>query len=194
MNKQRRDPKISTVSLIALWVCALAFSAGAGAQVLPGNPSFEVVRTNDVKNLASLVGCWTGKGPFGIAADVRYELGSEGTALVEFLHPEGNPTMYTIYYLDGEVPMAHHFCSYGSQIVMRAEPSEDPGVLNFTFHEATNLHDHNQNHMTYVRFNFKGQDNFDVEWGLQRDGKNEPQPFLFKRVTENCDIRDHTDW
>lgn len=164
------------------------------SQVLEGNPQFDETDDPKIAKFANLVGCWTGKGPFGIAADVQFELGSEGTALMEFMHPEKNPTMYTIYYLDKEVPMAHHFCSYGSQVRMRAEPVDDPNVLFFRFFDATNLDDHEQNHMTYVRYTFRDDDHFDVEWGLQRDGINEPQPFLFKRVVEGCNVRDHKDW
>jgi hypothetical protein len=165
------------------------------SQVLEGNPTFDEPPSDKIAKLASLVGCWTGKGPFGIAADVQFELGSEGTALVEFMHPEKNPTMYTVYYLDQEVPMAHHFCSYGSQIRMRAVPTEDPNVLLFRFLDSTNLdEEREQNHMTYIQYTFKDADHFDVEWGLQRDGENEPQPFLFKRVVEGCTVRDHKDW
>src|SRR5436853_4867377 len=118
-----------TVLLIAgvLWV----YSGTGRAQVCATCPSFTKTGSPSVRSLASLVGCWKGKGPNGLAAKVSYELGSDKTALLETMWIENNPTMYTIYYLDGSMAMAHHFCSYGNQLSMRANPAADPNELLF---------------------------------------------------------------
>ena len=137
-----------------LFVAALALLQGsARSQVCSTCPSFSSGSTLSIKKLASLVGCWVGKRePDGLAAKVSYQLGSEDTALLETIWIENNPTMFTIYYLDGDVAMAHHFCSYGNQLRMRAEPSLISSVLFLKFFDATNLKSSNDNHMTYIKF------------------------------------------
>jgi hypothetical protein len=106
-----------------LLVTALALlPVSADSQVCRTCPSFTKSIVPQINKLAQLAGCWVGKRePDGLAAKVCYELGSERTALLETIWIENNPTMYTIYYLDGDVGMAHHFCSYGNQLRMRAE-------------------------------------------------------------------------
>ena len=173
---------------------ALAFAAAlclvpalASAQVCRTCPSFSKNSSEPIKKLASLVGCWSGKrSPDGLGAKVSYEMGSEQTALLETIWIENNPTMYTIYYLDGDVGMAHHFCSYGNQLRMRAEPSTDPNVLFLKLFDATNLPSRAENHMTHVKFTFRDEDHFDVEWGLHHNGKDIPQPYVFRRVGDTC--------
>lgn len=159
------------------------------AQVCATCPSFAKPASIAVKNLASLVGCWEGKRSDGLAARLSYELGSDKTALLETIWIEKNPTMYTIYYLDGKTAMAHHFCSYGNQIRMRMQPSESSDVLLFEFSDATNLPNLDHNHMTYVKFTFLNQNRLDVQWGLHHNGKDLPQPYAFRRVAGTCSAR-----
>ncbi len=161
----------------------------AYAQVCAKCPSFPKSQSAATKKLSSLVGCWKGKGPNNFAAKIIYELGSDQTALLEKISVEKNPTMYTVYYLDGEAQMAHHFCSYGNQEMMRSELTSDPNTLLFKYVDGTNMIGHDPNHMTYVKFMFRDQDHFDVEWGLHHGGKDIPQPFTFRRVMEGCSTR-----
>lgn len=174
--------------LTPLFALALGLIPAAGhAQVCKTCPSFANASAPPIKKLASLAGCWVGKrSPDGLGAKVSYELGSEQTALLETIWIENNPTMYTIYYLDGDVGMAHHFCSYGNQLRMRAEPINDPNVLFLKLLDATNLPSRAENHMTHVKFTFRDEDHFDVEWGLHHNGKDIPQPYTFRRLPESC--------
>src|SRR5438045_6389363 len=91
--------KARTVSWLVL---LMSFTTNSGmAQVCANCPSFVKDPPTAVKNLASLAGCWVGKGPNGLGAKVSYELGSDKTAILETMWIEKNPTMYTMYYLDG---------------------------------------------------------------------------------------------
>lgn len=168
--------------LLATAVICLPLSASE-AQICRTCPSFTKSDSAPIKKLASLVGCWSGKrSPDGLAAKLSYELASEQTALLETIWIENNPTMYTMYYLDGDVGMAHHFCSYGNQLRMRAEPAAEQNVLFLRLFDATNLRSPNDDHMTHIKFAFHDEDHFDVEWGLHHNGKDIPQPYSFQRV------------
>jgi len=121
---------------------------------------------------------------------------SDGTALVEYLRPGANDTpQITVYYLDGETLMAHHFCYYGSQIRMKAEPASDPKLLVFKLQDATNLSaDQHENHMTYIKLSFPDPDHLEADWGQFDRGKELPSYFSLTRVSEGCKGTDLSTW
>lgn len=169
-------------------------ASSAHAQEFPGNPSFKA-NTPILKTLASLTGCWVGKNPWGEPSRISYDLSSDGTVIVEYLEQRGQVPMYSAIYIDGETPMIHHFCSYGSQIRFRAEPQTDPNVVRFAFLDATNIKSReHDDHMTDVIFYFRDQDHLDIEWGLHQHRKDLRQLFVFTRLTEGCDVRHSDVW
>jgi hypothetical protein len=180
--------------VLALLVTGGALAAAA-AQEFPGNPSFKNPTDPAVRNLASLAGCWVGKNPWGAPTRITYDLASDSTVLVEYIEQQGQVPMYSAYYLDGETPMVHHFCSYGSQIRMKAKPSADPKVVHFEFFDATNVksRDHDD-HMTYVKFTFSDPDHVGIEWGLHQNRKDKQDRFTLTRVTEGCETRRTVVW
>jgi hypothetical protein len=183
-----REPAMARIRAMLIFTAALLIvPVTASAQVCRTCPSFTKSTSSPIKKLASLVGCWVGKRePDGLGAKISYEMGSERTALLETIWIENNPTMYTMYYLDGDVGMAHHFCSYGNQLRMRAEVSDDPNVLFLKMIDATNLKSPDDNHMTHIKYTFRDEDHFDVEWGLHHNGRDIPQPYVFRRVGDSC--------
>lgn len=178
-------------SLLALFALG---GASAAAQEFPGNPSFRVTETPTVKALSGLVGCWVGKNPWGVPSRATYELSSDATVIMERLEQQGQPTMFSAIYVDGETAVMHHFCSYGSQIRFRAEPGASPDVVHFAFQDATNIKSREQDdYMTDVTFMFKGRDQLVVDWGLHQNRKDLRQLFPFTRVVEGCDIGKQSD-
>lgn len=178
------------------FAAALALSSTAArAQEFPGNPSFKITSTPAIKLLASLNGCWVGKNPWGAPSRVSYDLSSDGTVIIEYLEQQGQVPMYSAIYIDGETPMIHHFCSYGSQIRFRAQPQTDPKVLHFAFVDATNIKSReDDDHMTYINFTFRDPDHLDIDWGLHQNHKELRQLFPFTRVVEGCDVRHSDVW
>lgn len=169
--------------------------AALEAQFLPQNPSFEKPISPAIKNLRSLVGCWKGMGPHGRDTRIFYSLASDGTALVEHLKPADTASyQLTVYYIDGETPVAQHFCYYGSQIRMRAEPSTDPNVILFRKQDGTNLVGPHDEHMTYIKLTFRDQDHLEADWGNYTRGKEEPGLFSLARVVEGCKGLDFNGW
>jgi hypothetical protein len=175
---------------------ALGLLPGAAeAQFLRFNPSFTKKDTPPIlQSFRSLAGCWKGRAPHGGSVRLFYELVSDGTAMVEYLRPVGTTTpQMTVYYLDGDTAMAHHFCFFGSQVRMKAEPTTDPKVLRFKFLDATNLTaDQHENHMTYIKFTFTDPDHIEADWGQWDRGREYPGYFSFTRVVEGCKGLDFT--
>jgi len=196
--KPPEDEKVRRLGLVplaigaALWLLPIA----GGAQYLRQNPSLRESTATDVKNLRSLAGCWKGRAPTGGDVRLFYQLVSDGTAMIEYLRSVGTATsQFTVYYLDGETLMAHHFCYYGSQVRMKGEPSADPKQVLFKFHDATNLAaDRHENHMTYIKLTFVDPDHLVADWGNFDRGKEYPSLFTLTRVVEGCKGLDFSTW
>jgi hypothetical protein len=155
----------------------------AVAHECPACPSFKNPATADAKNLASLVGCWVGRGPDGVAAKITYEIGSGGSALIEKLSVVDQEPVFTVYHMDGDTTLAEHFCSLGTQVRMRSEPATTATVLTLRLYQATNIAlSPTGSHMTYVRFNFSDTTRLQVEWGLDCGDVETPQAFVFTRA------------
>jgi hypothetical protein len=91
------------------------------------------------EKLKALVGEWQGTGPHG-KVNLSYQLISGGSALMEILDPISEPSMATIYHLDGDKLVMTHYCSIGNQPRMLAQvPAGEIKNLSFTFVDATNL-------------------------------------------------------
>jgi hypothetical protein len=187
--------KRAVLPLLMLTAALPLAPAATPGQEFPGNPSFKHPKTPAAQALASLAGCWVGKNPWGSPARLTYDLASDATVLIEYLEQQGQVPMYTAIYFDGETPMLHHYCSYGSQIRMRAQPSADGKVIHFAFLDATNIKSlEDDDHMTYEHFTFRDHDHIDVEWGVHLNHKDLRQIFPFTRVTQGCDTRHSNVW
>jgi hypothetical protein len=53
--------------------------------------------------------------------NVSYQLISGGAAIMERIMPPNEPSMVSIYHLDGDKLMMTHYCSAGNQPRMQAE-------------------------------------------------------------------------
>ena len=131
--------------------------------------------------LKTLEGNWKGMNN-GQPVEISYELMSGGSALVETLMPKDEPTMVTVYHLDGDKLMMTHYCSAGNQPRMVADISSDDNELNFEFVEVTNLKDDSDGHMIGLKIIFDDQDHFQQVWTWSKDDKQTPGNFEFERV------------
>ena len=137
--------------------------------------------TAGFKKLKSLVGEWQGTGPHG-KVNVSYQLISGGSALMETLEPSSEPSMATIYHLDGNKLAMTHYCSIGNQPRMLAEaPSGEIKNINFTFVDAANLAKPSDGHMTNLTLIFEDKDHLKQVWTWRQDGKDIPATFTLER-------------
>ena len=132
--------------------------------------------------LKILVGDWQGKGPDGKSIQASYQFTSGGTSLLETITPAQEPSMTTLYHVDGRHLMLTHYCSLGNQPRMIADlPRGEVKTLRFSFLDATNLESPTAPHMHKVTFTVQDKDHFTQEWVLSQDGKEMPMVFTFER-------------
>jgi hypothetical protein len=88
------------------------------------------------ERLKGLAGVWTGhmEDPLtGPPVTVRYEVASNGRALVEYQNPGQSFEMVTVYYLDRDQLRATHYCAAGNQPAFRlgAQSTAELAILEF---------------------------------------------------------------
>jgi hypothetical protein len=132
--------------------------------------------------LKSLAGDWQGKDPDGNDLKVNYQVVSGGSALIETLQNANEPSMVTLYHLDGDKLMVTHYCSSGTQPRMVAEtPAGDIKNLNFKFFDITNLANPDAGHMRSLAVTFQGQDHIRQVWTWRLEGKDQITTFELER-------------
>ena len=128
------------------------------------NPGFE--------QLKSLSGEWTGTNADGKPVDVAYQVVSNGSALMERLHPAVEAEMITMYAPDGARVAATHYCNVGNQPEMQTEPlSGTPQKFDFHFVRVTNLASPGAGHMEKLVVTIQDHDHFLQEWSFVENGK-----------------------
>ena len=132
--------------------------------------------------IKALSGNWQAKTADGKVAHVSYELDAGGTAVVERLHPDGEPSMMTVYYPDGDRLMLTHYCLLGNHPRMRSEQAAAAGnQVAFAYVDGTNMKGAGDAHMHRVKLTFADKDHFSQEWTLMKDGKETAMTFNFER-------------
>lgn len=109
----------------------------------------------DLEQLEPLIGSWKLKNPTSDeerAFRLNYRWISRGTTLVEtWGNPAANTTQTLYHHADGEL-MATHYCARGNQPRLLAQPESEANLIEFKFHDITNLSDHEDPHMVAMRF------------------------------------------
>jgi hypothetical protein len=126
-------------------------------------------------HLKALAGDWEGKTANGSKSHLRYEVVSNGSAVLERFENDqlgsGN-TMVTVYYLDGDRLQLTHYCMAKNQPHMRAESFDSAtGELRFAFVDATGLSGPEAGHMHNASFRFIDADHFTTDWQFFESGK-----------------------
>lgn len=188
--------KKSTLLVAAALSLLALLTAPSYAHKCTTCPSFRNTASVGVQNLAALEGCWRGSSREGQRSEVSYEMGSDGTALLETQWVENWPPVYTMYYMDGTGVSAKHFCSMGNQVQMRGVEAKDGSRIDFQFVAATNMQKASQPHMTRTSVSFTNPDNIVVEWASSCDPDEEDQVtvFTYERVVEGCNVGKARTW
>jgi len=154
--------------------CLLVVGVAALAEV-PANPGFEKLKT--------LIGQWESATPNGNHGMVRYELVSDGSAILERMSGDAHAMdMVTVYHRDGKRLVMTHYCSAGNQPRMRAELSAgDVKQLDFRFLDVTNLSSPDAGHMHELVVSFEDANHFTQEWHWLDHGKESVEAFHFVR-------------
>lgn len=151
-----------------LLAAALVLSTGPGAWAQtatdagPDGAAYE--------QLKSLAGLWQGKvaGEGGGDAQVRYEVKSNGQAVIEYLFPGSPHEMVTVYYLASGRLQATHYCSIGNQPAFRLAAGSTPADLRMEFVGGTGFDPQTDQHSHGVHIRRKDADHIEVEWYFQK--------------------------
>jgi len=133
---------------------------------------------SDFDRMKSLVGEWESSGTEG-KTRVRYELISNGTALMETIISEN---MVTIYHPDGEATLMTHYCAIGNQPRMRAQSSRGGDTIAFQFVDVANLKKADEGHMRRLVIKFQDKDHLTQDWTWRENGKEVKTTFRLQRV------------
>lgn len=151
--------------LLALWT----LPARADSQAAAG-----------LEQLKAMAGDWEGQTPEGTRVHVSYQVISGGSAVMEIRAPEKEPTMVTVFHLDGDSLMLTHYCSVGNQPRMSADAFRD-GHLDFHFVDVTNLEEPSAGHMHGLSVRFEGPRKVTQVWTWMQDGKETSAEFVLER-------------
>lgn len=131
------------------------------------------------QRMKALVGTWNGTAG-GKPVSVAYTLVSDGSALMERLHPGEGEDMISMYSPDGDGVMMTHYCTMHNQPRMRAAASTS-GPIEFAFVDATNLAKPTDPHMDHVKGNIADDGKFSQEWAFRMGNGVKSELFSYTR-------------
>lgn len=139
--------------------------AGASAPAASGAAAFE--------RLKGLAGAWEGTmmTKDGPPAQVRYEVISGGSAVMETLLAGTENEMRSVYHLDRGALVMTHYCAAGNQPRMRLAKGSTEDLLVFEFTGGTNLDARKDMHIHGGRIRLVAPDRLEAEWDHWKAGK-----------------------
>lgn len=152
------------------WLCA-----EEARSKVEKNPAFEKMK--------SLVGKWEGTAVEGgkpAPTNARFQLISDGSALMGWLNEGVADEMVTMFHMDGTDLMATHYCAAHNQPRMVLVSGDDPNKLVFKFKDGTNI-EPGGGHMNQVTFVIDGPNHHAEDWVYLDKGKETTAHFDFKR-------------
>lgn len=163
-------------------VLSLALLALAGGTARAGEMGTPVRPNAGFDVMKRLVGTWEMKTEEGVVS-IRYDIVSEGTALMETMsHTGGKAAMVTVYHPDGDQLMMTHFCGANNQPRMRcAKPAADGKSLPFEYVDCSNLPTPETGHMHGLVITLDDADHLTHEWTWMEGGKSGTETFRCER-------------
>ncbi len=153
-----------------VWLCAEETRAK-----VEKNPAFEKMK--------SLVGKWEGTAMEegkALPTNARFQLVSDNSALMGWLHEGVADEMVTMFHMDGKDLMATHYCAAHNQPRLVLVAGGDPNKLVFKFKDGTNIAP-GAGHMSQVTFVIDAPDHHAEDWIYMEKGKETTAHFDFKR-------------
>jgi hypothetical protein len=163
----------------------MIYQAFAGCLLLTLLTAGAIAQTKSLsalEQLKALAGEWEGKASDGSSRQVKYEIVSGGSAVLETLQESAQSSMLTVYHLDGKKLLATHYCSAGNQPRLLANlPAGPVKTLKFAFLDVTNLAAPAAGHMRQLTIHLLDADYFTQEWTYQENGKALAETFQWQR-------------
>jgi len=119
------------------------------------------------EKLRSLAGTWTGRmeDPLeGPPVTVRYEVASNGKAIIEYQNPGQSYEMVTVYYLAGGKLQATHYCAAGNQPAYRLDDKSTAELALLEFAGGTGFDPDKDGHVHQGEIRFLSPDRIEHRW------------------------------
>jgi hypothetical protein len=152
-------------------VVAISFLATSTAAQHSHNPEGALRSNAALEQFKTLAGEWEGKDNHGKPVHASYEALASGVVM-ERLQAEGEPSMVTMYSLDGDHIVAIHFCSTGNQPILKTGTvSAATGKYDFQIERTYGLRSPEELHMVELLFTLPDADHVSEAWTNLDHGK-----------------------
>ena len=163
------------------YMTALVLVVGLG--LLAVSPAAVAEPGSVFEKFKALAGEWEGQRSDGQAVKVSYQVLSGGSAVVETITSPDEPTMVTVYHMDGDDVRMTHYCSAQNQPRMKASSvSRNARVVSFEFVDATNLARPTDGRMQNLEITFKDRNHITQKWTWLENGRTTDNTFTLVRV------------
>jgi hypothetical protein len=123
--------------------------------------------TATFERLKALAGTWNGhmEDPLdGPPITVRYEVASNGNAVIEYQNPGQSYEMITVYYLAGDKLRATHYCAAGNQPAFRLDKNSTDDLAILEFDGGTGFDPGEDGHVHSGEIRFLSPDRIEQRW------------------------------
>ena len=126
----------------------------------------------------SLSGDWDGSNTdrqHGSYPAASFRVMAAGSAVVETVL-QGQPNeMESIFHLDGGDLLLTHYCALQNAPILRFEPSDEPGLIQFVFHGGTNFDPAVDAHFHEGTFRIRDADTVESTFIVHAGGEAQPE-------------------
>jgi hypothetical protein len=130
---------------------------------------------------------WTGARTGTGTMHVSYSLTGYGSAVVENLSSGGDPSMTTVYHLDGADLRMTHFCGTQNQPRLKASRIDlTQGAVDFSFVDITNLKSPDAPHVYGAELRFIDADHMTLTFRFQSGAQKSRERIVLKRLSSKA--------
>ena len=170
-----------------------AFAMTAGLIVVAAAQAEGADQAATYERIKSLAGTWNGRmeDPLdGPPVTVRYEVASNGKAVIEYQNPGQTFEMVTVYYLANGKLQATHYCGAGNQPAYRLDDKSTADLALLEFAGGTGFDPDKDGHVHQGEIRFVSPERIEhrwfhfvgpkelgsTHWFLQRQVETPPEP------------------
>ncbi|MGB5131450.1 MAG: hypothetical protein WBO00_02465 [Steroidobacteraceae bacterium] len=144
-----------------------ALAMAAGLVFVTAAPAAGPDQAATFERIKSLAGTWTGKmeDPLdGPPVTVRYEVVSNGKAVIEYQNPGKTYEMVTVYYLANGKLQATHYCGAGNQPAYKLDEKSTADLALLEFAGGTGFDPAKDGHVHQGEIRFLSPDRIEHRW------------------------------
>ena len=130
---------------------------------------------------------WTGARTGSGTMRVSYSLTGYGSAVVENLSTGGDPSMTSVYHLDGADLRMTHFCGAQNQPRLKASRIDlTQGAVDFSFVDITNLKSPDAPHVNGAELRFIDADHITLTFLFESGAQKSRERIVLKRLASRA--------